>query len=247
MEAQHDAPAQAGGIQAGRNRLRRLIVGAVLVALVTACEALGSTGRSRTPAQQARPTSRPTHAALIVPTATAPSASPTPQPGFVTAMETCVRDDFGISLDLRETGLLDAATLPRLELPPERQEELAGVSEGGGEAGYGITVEGGTAIVQLPAAPDAQTHVAATALCYLQFISVHGTYTDASSALSLLLITFPGVPRDEAGYTVAATRGGFTFSRRLETRDGTARTLMLEAYRAPWGQLMLCAYSRRES
>ncbi len=119
--------------------------------------------------------------------------------------------------------------------------------EGGGEAGYGITVEGGTAIVQLPAAPDAQTHVAATGLCYLQFISVHGAFTDAPSALSLLLITFPGMAQNEAGYTVVATQGGFTFSRRIETPNGTARTLMLEAYRVPGRPLMLCAYSRMES
>ncbi len=245
MERQHDVRVPAGGTQARRRWLRLLLAGAALLFLLVACDGLGGAERSVIPAPRTRATAHTARTTPIVPTPMAPSASPTPQPGFVTAMETCVRDEFGQRLDLREVGILDGATRARLELPPERQEELEGVSEeGGGDAGYGITIEGGTAIVQ-PMAPDDQPRANATNLCYLQFISVHGTFTDAGSALTLLLITFPGVPQDAAGYTVVATQDGFTFSRRSESLDGTPRKLMLEAYRAPEGRLILSANSRR--
>jgi len=164
---------------------------------------------------------------------------------FVRTMEACVRDDFGKRLDLREVGVLDLDAPTRLALPPDRTEELRRALEAGDAVSYGITIEGGTGIVQVPMAPDTPTRDGAPTLCYLQFVSVHGTFTDAASALALLLITFPGVPRDEAGYTVSSTPHGFAFSRPLNTAGATPRTLVIEVYRAPEGQLILSGMAQK--
>src|SRR5919202_653398 len=177
--------------------------------------------------------------------ATAMPLPATMTPGEV-ALRRCEEERFGLAPDYRETGPLHPATLAASDVPAERYPTLRSTASTT-SAVYGITSDGGFAVAHLPGGTAQDS--TAPSLCYLQFVSVHGAYTDAASALDLLLDTFAGVPRDRGGYRVIRTRHGYAFVRTVPGGNGradrSAATVRLEAYRAEEGTLILSALVER--
>ena len=234
----------------GRGTKQQAVAALVAVGLlVGACDLL-LPPRAATPAQPTAVLATQVVAAptpLPVAPATAMPLPATLTPGAV-ALRRCEEERFGLAPDYQETGPLHPATLAASDVPAERYPTLRS-SASTTSAVYGITSDGGFAVAHLPAGMGGGTaqDSAAPSLCYLQFVSVHGAYTDAASALDLLLDTFAGVPRERGGYRVIRTRHGYAFVRRVAgghgRADRSAATVRLEAYRAAEGTLILSALS----
>ena len=215
--------------------------------LVGACDLLvpprAATPARRTAALATQVVPAPTP--LPVTPATAMPLPATMTPGEV-ALRRCEEERFGLAPDYRETGPLHPATLAASDVPAERYPTLRSTASTT-SAVYGITTDGGFEVVHLPGGTAQDS--TAPSLCYLQFVSVHGAYTDAGSALDLLLDMFAGVPRDRGGYRVIRTRHGYAFVRTVPGGNGradrSAATVRLEAYRAEEGTLILSALVER--